>query len=392
MIIDSNLADHTPLGYLDGNSRLQWLVIVTSSPTRTNFKRFQKAVSPQVYYMPAWSWGEVVVASGIREDYGLQALWKFYFRYGPIARLLLQDLDGNHSPEFLRRVTKAYELNLEDKITEVLKHDPSTWSLDNFGIHDSRAIILLKPKISPARGVPKLSSVTFVHSIITPEIGRRMGIVAGERVKEKAHLLYNFLLGSPYTTSAAGWIFEGRGHNIFHMGASYTATLLTPLHRLRENYDGFNDDSKLAATFRKGLSRFNRNLSNLYLMPTYSNLGGVDSLVITLGNPDSGQPRAIFFQFTVAQKHPVSAHSMSKIWDCLPAEVKRVPPALVFVQLWTYERSLIFTDPISHHHRLSGGYKGEAWCHGLPSIGLIHMSRALRDRDVGDMSAQGCWR
>lgn len=61
-----------------------------------------------------------------------------------------------------------------------------------------------------------------------------------------------------------------------------------------------------------------------------------------------GQPRAIFFQLTIFKTHPLGGKSLLNIWSALPSEVRRTPPAIVFVvpekQCKGYKRQAINTE------------------------------------------------
>lgn len=58
-------------------------------------------------------------------------------------------------------------------------------------------------------------------------------------------------------------------------------------------------------------------------------MGAIDSLAICIDK--HGQPGAIFFQLTISKTHPLGGKSLLNVWRALPSEVRRVPPAIVFV-------------------------------------------------------------
>lgn len=64
------------------------------------------------------------------------------------------------------------------------------------------------------------------------------------------------------------------------------------------------------------------------MRPLQSNLPAIDSLMVIM---EGHSPRAVFFQITIAENHPISGPALLKVWNALPNEVKGVDPAIVFV-------------------------------------------------------------
>jgi hypothetical protein len=73
---------------------------------------------------------------------------------------------------------------------------------------------------------------------------------------------------------------------------------------------------------------FERKLGGVYMWPLQRNLPAIDSLMVIM---EGRSPRAILFQITIADNHPISGPALSKVWNALPKEVKEVDPAIVFV-------------------------------------------------------------
>ena len=59
------LVDQTPRGLAASFDRHNWLVVITSSPRRENYKRVEKHYAAPVYYMPEWTWEEIAAASSV---------------------------------------------------------------------------------------------------------------------------------------------------------------------------------------------------------------------------------------------------------------------------------------------------------------------------------------
>ena len=78
-----------------------------------------------------------------------------------------------------------------------------------------------------------------------------------------------------------------------------------------------------------GSQSFDRTLNGIYLHLAYLSLGAIDSLMVTVDAQK--QPRAFFFQITIASRHPFGATQLLAMWDELPGEVKKVPPAIILV-------------------------------------------------------------
>jgi hypothetical protein len=189
--------------------------------------------------------------------------------------------------------------------------------------------------------------------IATPWIGMKLGLLSRERMQSRGKQLFDWLMSHPSTSTAAGWVFEGRGHGVFHQGGEFNCASLTTDQDLQKMYKDFratrtcsSKASKSKATAlqtdltgvlkfclekcpvptveifsnlgqlstklrsKPGSQLFNRDLSNVYLRPHYSNLGAIDSLVVTIGDCD--QPRAIFFQLTIAERHLKGARVVNR--------------------------------------------------------------------------------
>ena len=59
------LTDQKPRGLASRFDYHNWLVVVTSSPRRENYKRVKKYCAAPLYYMPEWTWEEIAAASSV---------------------------------------------------------------------------------------------------------------------------------------------------------------------------------------------------------------------------------------------------------------------------------------------------------------------------------------
>ena len=57
------LADQNPFGVPQKAKYHKWLVVVTSSPQKDNYKQIVRDYSPRKFYFPTWDWDEVVAAA-----------------------------------------------------------------------------------------------------------------------------------------------------------------------------------------------------------------------------------------------------------------------------------------------------------------------------------------
>jgi hypothetical protein len=329
------LADQQARGLLHDFQAQEWLTIVTSSPRDENYKQVRKASAALVYYMPVWNWPEIVAASRSQDIAELRALWDQFHKYGPVARLLLDDLYSTNREQRDARI-KSYDSILEAHIYEYIYNQGDDIL---FGRYESHALLLLEPK-DPTPLV--YNSTTCSRRVITPTIAMRLAECAFWYSERKALRLYKLLLDHPSTSTAAGWVLEIRAHIAFSKGGIFvprlistqpTATLELRLKSCPANMMGTFDSRQLEDTFREkeGSPRFNRELEGVYMRAQLPNLPAMSSLVVIM---KGGHPRAILFQMTIAENHPINGPGLSEVWKALPDEVRKVDPAIVFVVPW----------------------------------------------------------
>jgi hypothetical protein len=300
-------------------------------------------------------------------------MWALYNQYGPVARLLLEwFLPSLLVGEIqLQECVKKYNTRIFSKMANFLRADPDVFSENNFGTNDSHTILLLQPSSEGEGDFRHISRVPTLK-IATPWIGVMLGLQSAERTQSKGKHLYDWLLRSPSTSTAAGWVFEGRGHGVFHDGGEFSCNRLTSDDALKEAYGKFratrndppsamrskteqlaeflcqrplrfllekrpgvaeifttlNDLSK-KLRLGEGSRFFDPAWDNVYLRPGFPNLGAIDSMMISICKHK--QPRALFFQLTISKNHPLKAGQLRAVWKALPNEVRLVPPAIIFV-------------------------------------------------------------
>jgi hypothetical protein len=136
-------------------------------------------------------------------------------------------------------------------MVDLLRSDFMGFAKEQFGHDDSHSLIRLDP-------VPKnfqYISTESQLSIMTPYLGRLLGMKAAVRSTIEAKAMYDMLLDSPQMRSAMGWVFEGRVHWFLHQGG-----IILFGHQLDE-------DQKLALEMKPGNATFStmQDLSNIPL-------------------------------------------------------------------------------------------------------------------------------
>ena len=307
------------------------------------------------------------------EEGKLRRLWDIYHSYGPSARVVLNTFGTKRSDDELRILLQIYEQKLENRMIDVLKSHPNAWMSSIFGQDDSHSVLIVKPKYCPTIDLEYISPI-YEMMPASPRIGVKLGVMSSKAAEYKGREPYKWLLEHSTTAAAAGWFFDGRCQGVFSREGKFTCALMTDGDSITDLYRTFRASHKsttfpavqqsrelafamartrkLKLCFRQcpggetddfptlpelsrklrtapGSPQFKRGLAGVHLRPKAPNLSSIDSLVITVDKYD--QPRAIFFQFTIAERHPMGCGGLAAVWNCLPNEVKRVPPAIVLV-------------------------------------------------------------
>jgi hypothetical protein len=215
----------------------------------------------------------------------------------PDAKSTEDDFD---SMEVLVRI----ELNMIEQKMVDLRLDFVAFAEQQFGHVDSHSLVRIEPVIGS-----KYQYISLIHrlNIMTPYLGRMMGMNATVRARMEAKETYDMLLGAPQMRNAKGWVFEGRVHSYLHRG---DITLFCKqldgkgklLLSVRPGDTSFSSYSELSDKLRAkpGSTKFNRDLLSVHLWPNRMNVTAIDSLMVTMVN---GVLRAVLFQITINQKH-----------------------------------------------------------------------------------------
>jgi hypothetical protein len=182
----------------------------------------------------------------------------------------------------------------------------------------------------------KYVTMRSVVDIATPHIGHRIGEATTDTRLRGARTIYRLRLDHAETKPSAGWIFEARIRLVFQRGGCFKATQLggakTFTIKIDKPYRHFNKVSELGSQLRvqPNSQSIDPTIIGVYFRPQKSNLASVDSFVI-IKSPTTHKPMLVLFQFTGGGTHPVKAHGLESIWEQMPAELKELPPILVFV-------------------------------------------------------------
>lgn len=173
-------------------------------------------------------------SSGIDDLEKLYTLRDLFGRYGPVARLFLDDFGTEKTKSELDVATRAYGAVVDGKL-EALLRTGTSFQYDHFNQGDSHTILLLDlyfPGVSTYKNI----SMVFLRRIASPMIGVRLGLLATKETAFKGRDIYNCMLQNSYFASAAGWVFEGRGHGVFSSGGSFRCKVLTTKDQLRIHF------------------------------------------------------------------------------------------------------------------------------------------------------------
>ena len=149
----------------------------------------------------------------------METLGHIFCNYGPIPRLLLEEFYPIATDTEWEEALLAYESGLDCKIVERLRSDPYVLFSEKHGHNDIPSVVLLRPDPAKMKGGYCVSRHQ-VRSIIT-HIDRKIGFLSVEGHSQQARQMHNFLLGTAFTKSSAGWIFDGRVHACLRRGGIF---------------------------------------------------------------------------------------------------------------------------------------------------------------------------
>jgi hypothetical protein len=274
-------------------------------------------------------------------------LFTLFDRYGPIPRLLFEELlppktyrtgmveDGTGKDDVrLQQRIAEYEELLARKIQEAMKLVPNVLLSTEYGMNCSHTVFTMRP--CKMEGY-KYVSLRAVFGFATEYIAHKIGdATIGISLKD-AQRYYDFLLSQGATRTAAGWMFESRMHQIFQRGGPFVATKQGALTTITIDIDQkccnvFFKVSEIGDLLRKqsGSRRINPAMIGGYFKPQQCNLPSVDSFAISKCAA-TGNPVLVLFQMTVSTEHSVKAEGLASIWAVIPQELRETPPILVFV-------------------------------------------------------------
>ena len=377
-----------------------------------------------------------IVDSNTHDELLLRRLYSNFLKYGPIARVLLDELDVMQSPETLDRLEDRADSTVLNKINACIKStDLQSTLLQQFSMQDSHSVFMMEPALRDDPDL-KLCSVTCAYSFRSEWIARECLQQAGLYAEGHSRMLFEWMSQRPFASTVAGWVFEEQVHVRLGAGGTHTAAILTPLRELEDIYTQHNpgkvseeDKGGLESHKQDALSRattgticiwlrkydstlgqstifssytdlskllcespnsrnFDTRLDSIYLRPAQSNFPAIDGLVVCV---ESNYPRAYFFQMTIAKAHPVLAQHLYDLWVALPSSVRRVPPALVWVVPKLREGEYTKPQPIDDRssNKIPRGLNPKNWPQyriGIDSTGFLG-NKALGRRVVSDTSA-----
>ena len=287
-----------------------------------------------------------IVDSNTHDELLLRRLYSNFLKYGPIARVLLDELDVMQSPETLDRLEDRADSTVSNKINACIKStDLQSTLLQQFSMQDSHSVFMMEPALRDDPDL-KLCSVICAYNFRSEWIARECLQQAGLYAEGHSRMLFEWMSQRPFASTVAGWVFEEQVHVRLGVGGTHTAAILTPLRELEDIYTQHNpgkvseeDKGGLESHKQDALSRattgticiwlrkydstlgqstifssytdlskllcespnsrnFDTRLDSIYLRPAQSNFPAIDGLVVVC--VESNYPRAYFFQMTIA--------------------------------------------------------------------------------------------
>ena len=267
----------------------------------------------------------------------MEKLRQNFCNYGPIPRLLLEEFKPTDTDTEWEEALLAYESGLDCKIVELLRSDPYVLFSERHAHDDSHSVVLLRADPVQMKGDYCVSRHQ-VRSIISAHIGRKIGFLSVEGHSQQAQQMYNFLLGTAFTKSSAGWIFEGRVHACLRRGGLFKIRSLETscdwLHLDIETGEKTFGNLKALNELcreRRGSPKVKEEILNCYLRPERCNLASIDSLCISKTTAESDIAQVFLFQITVGAEHGVKASGLREVFESLPARARERTPCIVFI-------------------------------------------------------------
>jgi hypothetical protein len=220
---------------------------------------------------------------------------------------------------------------IEAKMIDLLRDGFLLFADRQFGHSDSHALVRIDPMVEAPY---KYISIEANLSIMTPYLGRLIGMNAVVRANLEAKALYDSMLSSAQMRSAMGWVFEGRVHWLLHDGYTLLCREMknngTLTIKIKQGKQTFSSLRQLSDRLRlkPNSTKFNADLANIYLRPDRMTLTAIDSLMVVMRN---NAPQAVFFQITLNPNHGLKSDGLRAAWKALPAAVTKTDPIVVFL-------------------------------------------------------------
>ena len=265
----------------------------------------------------------------------MEKLRQTFCNYGPIARLLLEKFKPTATDAEWEGAILAYESGHDCKIVELLRSDPYVLFSERHAHSDSHSVVLLRADPAQMKGDYCVSRHQ-VRTIISAHIDRKIGFLSVEGHSQQARQMYDFLLGTAFTKSSAGWIFEGRVHACLRRGGTFKIRSLETscdwLHLgIKTGDKTFGNLKALSELYRerRGTPKVKEETLNRYLRPERCNLASIDSLYIK-DHCRVTQREFSCCKLQLGAEHAVKASGLKEVFENLPARARERTPCIGF--------------------------------------------------------------
>ncbi|EDR14225.1 uncharacterized protein LACBIDRAFT_322087 [Laccaria bicolor S238N-H82] len=173
----------------------------------------------------------------------------------------------------------------------------------------SHALITIDPKVDDA-GL--LDRAEYDGQIATPYILNLLVISKNREFANGMKDTFRTFMLNPFTRSAAGVIFEGRGH-LYLFSSLKSPLIIQPLSMDEKPVSVKLQHAERIHFFKDLPTSFNNLNVNLYYQPLSPTTLGIDSFCLEVD--DNGVATSVvFFQFTISENHPINPSFVSKLW------------------------------------------------------------------------------
>lgn len=292
VLFDLNEEQSTPERFL------HWRILASSSPKSGRYREWSKHRGAEHWVMRTWSWEEIYFArKTATNNRSLKELFEAFRKYGGTARNLLT------------RSPKRVESEIGFAISNCTNFSSLFPASRDFREETSHALITIDPKVDDA-GL--LDRAEYDGQIATPYILNLLVISKNREFANGMKDTFRTFMLNPFTRSAPGVIFEGRGH--LYLFSSLKSPLIIQPLSMDENPVSVKLQHAERIHFFKDLPTSFNNLNvNLYYQPLSPTTLGIDSFCLEVD--DNGVATSVvFFQFTISENHPINPSFVSKLW------------------------------------------------------------------------------